>query len=223
MFLLGHSVWGYLFSKFAGRKLKYNIPLSLALLAGILPDFDLFFLPFGLVHQTYTHSIVILGPLILIAIAIFRIRGLVISIGILSHLFTDGLVDTLPIFFPISSENFGLGIHVPIAFDAILEVGVLLLALVYMLKNGDAKKILQGDSSNIWLIIPFLGIFILSFIFAQDHDISLPTFAFSRVAIILLTLGHFLLGAVMAVAMFQGMISWSRNRRRYTEQNKKKL
>jgi len=45
MFLLGHSCWSYLFSKATGRKLNVNLPAYLALLSGILPDFDIYFQP----------------------------------------------------------------------------------------------------------------------------------------------------------------------------------
>src|SRR6266704_1892604 len=63
MFLLGHSCWSYLFSKATGRKLNVNLPAYLALLSGILPDFDIYFQPY-LVHHTYTHSLVVIIPLL---------------------------------------------------------------------------------------------------------------------------------------------------------------
>ena len=52
MFLLGHSCWSYLFSKATGRELKIELPAYLALLSGILPDFDIYFQPY-IVHHTY--------------------------------------------------------------------------------------------------------------------------------------------------------------------------
>jgi len=54
MFLLGHSCWSYLFSKATGRQLNVNLPAYLALLSGILPDFDIYFQPY-IVPVSYTH------------------------------------------------------------------------------------------------------------------------------------------------------------------------
>ena len=65
MFLLGHSCWSYLFAKATGRRLNVNLPAYLALLSGILPDFDIYFQPY-LVHHTYTHSLIVIIPIVLV-------------------------------------------------------------------------------------------------------------------------------------------------------------
>jgi len=212
LFLLGHSVWGYLFCKGSERKLKGDIPLSLALLAGIIPDFDFFLQPLGLAHHTYTHSIIILGPLAILLTIIFRRRGLIFSLGVLSHLFTDGLVGTVPILFPLSLMQVGLGLGAPSAIDTILEVGILPLALLYAVMNGDARAILRGDPRNRWIIIPLIAILSISLLFAQDNNIHLPSYAFARQALTGITIGHFLLGGVMALAIIQGFRSWFKNK-----------
>ena len=62
MFLLGHSCWSYLVSKSGGRALHVKIPLYLSLLAGLLPDFDIYFHPI-IQHHTITHSLLLLGPI----------------------------------------------------------------------------------------------------------------------------------------------------------------
>src|SRR5213592_1907974 len=85
MFLLGHSCWSYLFSKATGRKLNVNLPAYLALLSGILPDFDIYFQPY-LVHHTYTHSLIVIIPIVLVLTYFFGRLGFAFSIGILSHL-----------------------------------------------------------------------------------------------------------------------------------------
>ena len=206
MFLLGHSVWGYLFCRLAGKKFRADIPISLVLLAGIIPDLDFFFQPFGLVHHTFTHSLVIVGPLLLLLILLFKQRGFVISLGILSHLFVDAIVGTIPLLFPLSVVDVGLGL--PLAVDAILESGGLLLALLFMLRNGDAQSIFRGDSRNILIMIPFVAIVSLSLMFALDNNIYLPTYAFARKALIVITLGHYLLGFIMSLAIFLGFKTW---------------
>jgi len=189
-----------------------EIPITLALLAGILPDLDLYFQPIGLVHHTYTHSLVILGPLVILLSIILRRKGLIISIGILSHLFTDGLVGTIPILFPLSLVQVGFGLGVPSAIDTILEVGILPLALLYAVINGDAKAIIHGDSRNMLMLIPLGAILSLSLLFAQDNNIYLPEYAFARQALIGITIGHFLLGGVMALSTLQGFRSRVKNK-----------
>ena len=212
MFLLGHSVWGYLFCKISGRKLRSEIPLSFALFAGILPDFDLLFQPFGLLHHTFTHSLIFIGPLTIIPILLFKQKGLVLSIGILSHLFTDAIVGTIPVMFPLSLTE--IGFRLPLAVDAILEVGVLPFILLYILRNGDAKSILRGDFRNILIIIPFVAIVSLSFMFALDNNIYLPTYAFARKALTVITFGHYLLGFVMSLAIVLAFKTWFRDMNR---------
>src|SRR2546428_4323171 len=83
MFLLGHACWSYLFLKATGRQLKVNLPAYLALLAGILPDFDIYFRPY-LVHHTYTHSLIVIIPVVLVLTYFFGRLGFAFSIGILS-------------------------------------------------------------------------------------------------------------------------------------------
>src|SRR5438445_13869702 len=85
MFLLGHSCWSYLFSKATGRRLNVNLSAYLALLSGILPDFDIYFQPY-LVHHTYTHSLIVIIPVVLVLTYFFGRIGFAFSIGILSHL-----------------------------------------------------------------------------------------------------------------------------------------
>lgn len=199
MFLLGHSVWGYLFCRLTGRRIHSDIPLSIALLAGLIPDLDLVFGPVGLVHGTYTHSLLFLVPLAVLITILFRKRGFIVALGILSHLLTDGLVGTIPILFPFSSIEVGLGL--PLGIDAILEVGVLFVVIIYMFENGDAWSILKGNTRNIWLIFPLVIIVSLSLLVIVDYNIYLPAYAFSRKALTFITLGHYLLGFVMSLAI----------------------
>ncbi len=79
MFLLGHSCWSYLFSKATGRRLNVNLPAYLALLSGILPDFDIYFQPY-LVHHTYTHSLIVIIPVALVLTYFFGRLGFALFI-----------------------------------------------------------------------------------------------------------------------------------------------
>src|SRR5437870_2555555 len=90
MFLLGHSCWSYLFSKATGRKLNVNLPAYLALLSGILPDFDIYFQPY-LPHHTYTHSLLFAGDksIPLAELAFSRRALTVITLG---HILLSGIL-----------------------------------------------------------------------------------------------------------------------------------
>src|SRR5881397_2076305 len=105
MFLLGHACWSYLFSKSSAQGLRVNMPAYLALLAGVLPDFDIYFQPLGLIHHTYTHSLLVIIPTVVVLTYFLGRFGLAFSIGIMSHLVGDYLVGTIPILYPRSEEH----------------------------------------------------------------------------------------------------------------------
>src|SRR5947199_8654160 len=99
MFLLGHSCWSYLFSKATGRELNVNLPAYLALLSGILPDFDIYFQPY-IAHHTYTHSPLVLVPVALVLLYFFGSLGFAFSVRILLRLLGDPLLGSFRILCP---------------------------------------------------------------------------------------------------------------------------
>src|SRR5437667_8478589 len=136
MFLLGHSCWSYLFSKVTGRRVNANLTAQLALLSGILPDFDIYFQPY-LVHHTYTHSLIVIIPAVLVLTYFFGRLGFAFSIGILSHLLGDFLVVTIPLLYPFYSHSFdvGLNLGIPSLADTALEIGAYGLVLLYVYQH----------------------------------------------------------------------------------------
>src|SRR5437899_11468689 len=110
MFLLGHSCWSYLFSKATGRRLNVNLPAYLALLSGIMPDFDIYFQPY-LVHHTYTHSLIVIIPVVMVLTYFFGRLGFAFSIGILSHLFANFVVKTISLFYAFYLNSFDVGVN----------------------------------------------------------------------------------------------------------------
>jgi hypothetical protein len=213
MFLLGHSCWSYLFSKTTGRELNVNLPAYLALLSGILPDFDIYFQPY-IVHHTYTHSLVVIVPVIIILTYFFGRLGFAFSIGILSHLLGDFLVGTIPILYPIlPNSDAGLNLGIPSLTDTVLEVGAFALVLVYAYWNGDYKLILKPAQESLMLTIPLFTLVTLTLLFAGDRSIPLTEFAFSRRALTVITLGHILLSGILALGVLQGSRWYLGNRR----------
>jgi hypothetical protein len=213
MFLLGHSCWSYLFSKATGRELNVNLPAYLALLSGILPDFDIYFQPY-LVHHTYTHSLIVIIPVVIVLTYFFGRLGFAFSVGILSHLLGDFLVGTIPLLYPLlPNSDVGLNLGIPSLADTILEIGAFALVLAYAYWNGDYKLILKPSRESLMLTIPLFALVTLTLLFAGDRSIPLAEFAFSRRALTAITLGHILLSGILALGVLQGLRWFLGNRR----------
>jgi hypothetical protein len=205
VFLLGHSCWSYFFSKLTGRHVKANPPAYLALLAGVLPDFDIYFKPPLILHHTYTHSLVILLPVCVILAFRFKRLGLAFSAGILSHLAADGIVGTIPPLYPLSDFQLGLFLGLPSPADTALEVGALGLVLMFAFVNGDYKLVTESQRAAVYLAIPTISIVTLTLLFAGDNNVPLAAFAFSRKALTLITIGHAALIGILTLGIFQGV------------------
>jgi hypothetical protein len=205
VFLLGHTCWSYLFSKLTGRPVKANPPAYLALLAGVLPDFDIYFKLPLILHHTYTHSLVILLPICGILAFRFKRLGLAFLAGILSHLVTDGIVGSIPPLYPLSDFQLGLFLGLPSPADTALEVGALGLVLIFAYVNGDYKLVTQSQRGAVYLAIPTISIVSLTLLFAGDNNVPLAALAFSRKALTLITIGHAALIGILSLGVFQGV------------------
>jgi hypothetical protein len=204
VFLLGHSCWSYLFSKLTGRQVKLNLPAYMALLAGVLPDFDIYFKPL-IQHHTYTHSLIILLPICAVLVIRFKGQGLAFSAGILSHLVADSIVGTIPPLYPLSNFQFGISLGIPSPADTALEVGALGLVLILAYFNGDDKLVVKSHRESVYLVIPLVSIVTLTLLFAGDNNVSLAAFAFSRKALTLITIGHAALIGILGLGVLQGV------------------
>ena len=204
MFLLGHSCWSYLFSKITGRHLGVTLPAYMALLAGVLPDFDIYFKPW-IQHHTYTHSLIILTPICAFLVIRFKGLGLAFSAGLLSHLVADSIVGTIPPLYPLSDFRLGISLGLPSPADTALETGALGLVLVFSYLNGDYRLVTRSNREGIYLVVPLVSIVTLTLLFAGDNNLSLSAFAFSRRALTLITLGHAILIGILGLAVLQGV------------------
>ena len=204
MFLLGHTCWSYIFSKVTGRRVKVGLPAYTALLAGVLPDFDIYFKPL-ILHHTYTHSLLILLPICAVLVIRFRASGLAFSAGMLSHLVADSIVGTVPPLYPLSDLQLGVSLGLPSLADTALEVGALGLVLILAFMNGDYKLVTESQRESIFLAIPLVSIVTLTLLFAGDLSIPLATIAFSRRALTLITVGHAVLIGILGLGVSQGV------------------
>jgi len=176
----------------------------MALLAGVLPDFDIYFKPL-IQHHTYTHSLIILLPICAVLVIRFKGLGLAFSAGILSHLVADSIVGTIPPLYPLSSFQLGISLGLPSPADTILEVGALGLVLALSYLNGDYKLVTESQRESVYLVIPMVSIVTLTLLFAGDNNVSLAAFAFSRKALTLITLGHAVLIGILGLGVVQGV------------------
>ena len=202
-----------MFSKATGRNVNVNLPAYLALLSGILPDFDIYFQPY-LIHHTYTHSLIVIVPVVLVLTYFFGRPGFAFSVGILSHLLGDFIVGTIPLLYPLfPSSDVGLNLGIPSLADTVLEIGAFSLVLVYAYRNGDYKLVLKTSRDSLLLAIPLFALVTLTLLFAGDRSIPLAEFAFSRRAFTVITLGHILLSGILALGVLQGFRWYLENRR----------
>ena len=213
MFLLGHSCWSYILSKATGRKMRVDLPLYLAILAGVLPDFDIYFHPI-IQHHTITHSVLLLGPVTVLLTYRYRRLGAAFSVGILSHLLTDGLVGSIPILYPLSTFAVGLNLGIPSQADTLLEMGALAASIAYVFQNGDYVLFSTARKDSLPIAIPLASIVTLTLLFAGDNHIPLTELAFSRKALTAITLGHIIFGATLSVGTFQGIRAYWRSSKR---------
>jgi len=213
VFLLGHSCWSNLLSKLTGRQVKVTLPAYMALLAGVLPDFDIYFNPW-IQHHTYTHSLIILMPVCAVLVVRFKGLGLAFSAGILSHLVADFIVGTIPPLYPLSDFQLGISLGLPSPADTALEVGALGLVLVLAYLNGDYKLVTRCHREGVYLAIPLVSIVTLTLLFAGDNNVPLAAFAFSRKALTLITLGHAVLTGILSLGVFQGVRAFIAERKK---------
>ncbi len=176
----------------------------MALLAGVLPDFDIYFKPL-ILHHTYTHSLIILLPICAVLVIRLKGLGLAFSAGILSHLVADSIVGTIPPLYPLSDFQVGISLGLPSPADTALEVGALGLVLFLAYLNGDYKLVSEAHRESVYLTIPLVSIVTLTLLFAGDNNVSLAEFAFSRKALTLITLGHAALIGILSLAILQGV------------------
>lgn len=185
----------------------------MALLAGVLPDFDIYFKPL-IQHHTYTHSLIILLPICAVLVLRFKGLGLAFSSGVLSHLVADSIVGTTPPLYPLSDFQLGMSLGLPSPADTALEVGALGIVLVIGYINRDHKLVTESHKEAVYLAIPMVALVTLTLLFAGDNNVSLAEFAFSRKALTLITLGHAVLIGILVLGIFQGVRALMTSNRR---------
>jgi membrane-bound metal-dependent hydrolase YbcI (DUF457 family) len=179
------------------------------LMLGILPDADLFLGSLGVVHRTITHSfffwIIIFVPVFII----FRFKAIPYFVAVVQHFaFGDLLMGAgVMIFWPFNSSFVGFNIGMPSLIDVVLETAGLLLAAGIIIFNGELRRILRVDKSNVLMLLPLLALLTSALYFASHLSSidSLIAYIFSSNLLIVLALGHVVLFTFVAVSALQGL------------------
>jgi hypothetical protein len=202
MYLLGHIAIGYLVAWTIARWRREKLVLWLAFTAGIVPDYDILFRGLGLVHHTYTHSLLLWAPVV-IALVWWRRKTLPYVAAILSHLLiADFLVGSVPLLLPLSDVSFGLRLGMPSAADALLESSSLFLMLLVMWRSSDLRRALSGEKVNFLMVVPLVSMTSLTWLAAATPELGgLVAYGFSRLTLEPISMGQILLGFLFIVSI----------------------
>lgn len=204
--------WAYVFAISAwalipGIKRAGKLFVPLILLLGVLPDADLFFGRFGIVHHTVTHSFVFWIILFVPFFIVFRLKSIPYFVAVVQHFaFGDILVDKVMLFWPFKSSLIGLNWGMGSILDVVFESAGLVLMLGIMIYIGDLKRLFSVDRKNRWMVFPFLALLLslmlLGASWSVDRSIS---YALSRNMVIILALEHVILLTIIGISAIQGL------------------
>lgn len=210
LYALGHVVYGYVVVRLCDSVFKKRTSPWLALTAGLIPDFDLYFSSLGLQHHTWTHSIIFWLPFVML---VYFKRDLIpVYLGILQHFMVDDiLVGTVPILLPLSSIRIGFGLGVPSVADTILELSGLVLAVILAYLNGDISQLLSKKPQSLLSVIPLLAMSSTTLIASTEFKVNLVQYGFASLKISLISVGHIVLGCFLLASAIQGIRGELRN------------
>lgn len=193
----------------------------LAFTVGIVPDYDILFRGLGLVHHTYTHSLLLWAP-VAIALVLWNRKSLPYVAGILSHLLIgDFLVSSIPILLPLSNISVGLRFGMPSFVDAILESSFLALMFLLMWWNGDLRRMLSGQKANLLIVVPLVSMASLTLIAAKTPNVEqLVAFGFSKLELEVVSVGQILLMILFITSIALTCIKIARSQKRHELQKK---
>jgi hypothetical protein len=203
LFALGHMMFGYLFVRLFDRAFKTHTPTWLALTVGLIPDADLYFASLGLEHHTITHSILFWLPLI--PLVYYKRQYIPSYVGILQHMLDDMLVDTVPLFLPLSTVSIGLDLGAPSVWDTLLECSALLVVAIVAYANGDLREMYVKNLSLLKNAVPLVLMVSLTLIASNEFKVQLVKYAVSSQKLTLISIGHVVVGGALAVSVLQGL------------------
>ena len=85
--------------------------------------------------------------------------------------------------------------------------------MLYALQNRDYRLLLKPSRESLLLAIPLVAIDTLTILFAGDRNIPLVAFALLRKTLTIISIGHILLSALLALGVLQGLRWYCESRR----------
>jgi hypothetical protein len=162
-------VWGYVFGKGAARAKRTELNIPLLILAGAIPDFDLFTgQPYATIfgHHGIFHSWL---AIVLCSIPFFFAYGAGVIpyfIAVIQHpLFGDFLTNQVPLLFPLSLSQTGIDLSQtnPAAATALEIFGFLLFLAIFVI-SGDWKKPFAWTKRNVVCLLLWVPVLLATIV-----------------------------------------------------------
>ncbi len=207
MYLLGHIALSYLTAHRIAMLRRQRVVLWAAFTAGLLPDYDLLFKWMRIPHDTYTHSMLILVPLAVASVTIWK-GSEPYAFALLVHVAGDLVSGRIPLLYPISRAAVGLGVGMGSMADSAVEFLFFMVMIVSMWRAGDIKRLLSGVRENTLIAVPLVSLTGLTWVAENGGGVSLIEgirkliiYGFSKQALVVVTVGHLMIGTLLALSM----------------------
>ena len=156
MFLVGHSVWGYVLASLTARALRldsahnsYRFNPYIAMILAMIPDIDIILYDLGIRHRSITHSILFWLVVFIPFLIVYRKRSLPYLVAVMQHIMVgDIIVGKTRILWPLGYE-LGLGYGITSSVNISIEM----IGIVMMLVLARSDVMLSARRSNIFSIV----------------------------------------------------------------------
>ncbi len=207
MFLVGHSVWGYILASLTARALRldsahnsYRFNPYIAMILAMIPDMDIMLYDLGVRHRSITHSILFWLVLFIPFLIVYRKRSLPYLVAVMQHIMVgDIIVGKTRIVWPLGYE-LGLGYSITSSVNITIEI----IGIVIMLVLARSDGMLAVRRSNIFSIV--IIILVLGSLLYLLIPLPISKFRVSENIPYIVAL-HVVYSAVLSISFIQGVRS----------------
>ncbi len=207
MFLVGHSVWGYILASLTARALRldsahnsYRFNPYIAMILAVIPDIDIMLYDLGIRHRSITHSILFWLVLFIPFLIVYRKRSLPYLVAVMQHIMVgDIIVGKTRVVWPLGYE-LGLGYSITSSVNITIEM----IGIVIMLVLARSDGMLAVRRSNIFSIV--IIIIVLGSLFYLLIPLPISKFRVSENIPYVVAL-HVVYSAVLSISFIQGVRS----------------
>ncbi len=203
MFLVGHSVWGYILASLTARALRfahnsYRFNPYIAMILAVIPDIDIMLYDLGIRHRSITHSILFWLVLFVPFLIVYRKRSLPYLVAVIQHIMVgDIIVGKTRILWPLGYE-LGLGYSITSSVNITIEMMGIAIMLVLARSDG----MLAVRRSNIFSIV--IIVLVLGSLFYLLMPLSISKLIVSENIPYIVAL-HVVYSAVLSIPFIQGV------------------